>query len=433
MTTKPIPLTNKSLYQSASQVLPGGVSAAARAGKAVGGPFYMARARGSRLHDIEGHEYIDLHTSHGAALLGHGHPRITEAVAKAMEMGMLCAYETEAHGAVAKRLVDLLPGADMIRFTATGTETTYYAVKLAREFTGRHKVLKFEGHFHGFNDYLQFNFWPTEGNRYPRVSEETPGVPPGAEKHVIVLPFNDMDLLENTLRQQGDEIAAVILEPINYNAGGIRPLPGFLEALRQLTAEKDIILIFDEILSGFRTGPGCLQEYLGVTPDLFCIGKALGGGMPISAFGGKKEIMEHVAPLGKVMHSGTYNAPLPCILAVNTFLDVITEPGFYDKLLKHCDMLYEGMGEIIQRLGIRCRLQATGARFNVLFGLEKEPINYAESSQRDVATTVRFFDSARKHGVFFFDGWHHGISAAHTEDDIQQALAGIEAAMVEVK
>ena len=432
MSKKTASFSNQSLYRSASQVLPGGVSAAARAGRAVGGPFYMARGEGSRLYDVEGNEYLDLHTSHGASLLGHGHPQIKEAIAKSLEMGMLCAYETEAHGAVAKRLVDLLPGADMIRFTATGTETTYYAVKLAREFTGRHKVLKFEGHFHGFNDYLQFNFWPPADKRYPKVFQETPGVPPGAEKHVIVLPFNDVALLEDAIRQQGDEIAAVILEPINYNSGGIRPLPGFMEALRQLTSEKDIILIFDEILSGFRTGPGCLQEYLGVTPDLFCIGKALGGGMPISAFGGQKEIMEHVAPLGKVMHSGTYNAPLPCIMAVNAFLDVITEPAFYDNLLKHCDLLYKGIRDIIQRLGIKCRVQATGARFNILFGLEREPINYAESSQRDVATTNRFFDSARKHGIYFFDGWHHGISAAHTEDDIQQALEGIEAAMEEI-
>ncbi len=426
-------VTNESLYQYASQFLPGGVSAAARAGKAVGGPFYMARGRGSRLQDVEGNEYIDLHTSHGAALLGHGHPRITEAVARSLEMGMLCAYETEAHGAVANRLVDLLPGADMVRFTATGTETTYYAVKLAREFTGRHKVLKFEGHFHGFNDYLQFNFWPPEESRYPKVFQETPGVPPGAEKHVIVLPFNDVDLLEDAIRQEGDEMAAVILEPINYNAGGIRPLPGFLEALRRLTSEKGILLIFDEILSGFRTGPGCLQEYFGVTPDLFCIGKALGGGMPVSAFGGRREIMEHVAPLGKVMHSGTYNAPLPCILAVSAFLDVITEPAFYENLLKHCDLLYHGIREITQRVGIKCWVQATGARFNILFGLEREPLNYAESSQRDVNRTNRFFASARKHGVYFFDGWHHGISAAHTGDDIQQALEGIEAAMKEVK
>lgn len=350
MADTPGPLTNKSLYRSSARVLPGGVSAAARAGRGVGGPVYMARGEGARLYDVEGREYIDLHTSHGASLLGHGHARIQEAVCESLDMGMLCAYETEAHGTVARRLVELLPGADMIRFTATGTETTFYTVRLAREFTGKRKVLKFEGHFHGYNDYLQFNLWPPGGKGYPGLYQESRGALPGAEQHTIVLPFNDVDLLVDAINRHGHDIAAVILEPVNYNSGGIRPLPGFLETLRYLTSEKGIVLIFDEILSGFRTGPGCMQEYLGVTPDLFCIGKALGGGMPISAFGGRREIMEHVAPLGNVMHSGTYNAPLPCVMAVKAFLEVITEPGFYDQLLGTCDLLYEGIRGIIRRM-----------------------------------------------------------------------------------
>lgn len=426
------PVTHKTLHDRASQVLPGGVSAAARAAKEAGGPYYMARGEGARLYDVEGREYIDMHTSFGAALLGHGHPRIKEAVARSLEMGILCAYETAYQGQAAGKLVDALPAADMVRFTGSGTETTYYAIKLAREVTGKDKIIKFEGHFHGFHDYLQYNYWPPAGQGYPNVYSETGGVPAGAAKYIIVIPFNDLGILESTIRRHKDEVAAVILEPINYNSGGILPLPGYLEAMRQLTTDHGILLIFDEILSGFRTGVGCAQATLGVTPDLCTVGKAIGGGMPISAYGGRREIMEHVAPLGKAMHSGTYNAPLPCVMAVSAFMDEITQPGFYDGLLRRCDMLYDGIREIIQRVGIKCHLQATGARFNLLFGLDEEPHNYAESSRRDVAMTNRFFAAGLRHGLFFHTGWHHGLSSVHTEADIQQALQGIEDAMNDI-
>lgn len=424
--------THQAAYDFASHYLPGGVSAAARAAKDVGGPHFMARGDGARLYDIEGQEYIDVHTSHGASLLGYGHPRIKEAVAQSLEMGILCAHETAYHGQAAMKLANVLPCADMVRFTGTGTETTYYTIKLAREFTGKDKIIKFEGHFHGFHDYLQYNYWPPAGQGYPNIYSETGGVPDGASKYVIVLPFNDLQALETAIQDHKDEVAAVILEPINFNSGGILPQPGYLEAMRQLTTDNDILLIFDEILSGFRTGPGCAQAHLGVTPDLCTIGKAIGGGMPISAFGGRRDIMEHVAPLGNAMHSGTYNAPLPCILAVNAFMDEITQTGFYDGFLSRCNVLYDGIQDIIERVGVKCLLQATGARFNLLFGLDQEPLNYAESSQRDVKMTNSFFQASMRHGAFFGSGWHHGISTVHTEADIQQALEGIEAAMKEI-
>jgi len=421
------------LLQKARQYLPGGVSAAARVGQGIGGPFFVSRGAGSKIYDLDGREYIDLHTSFGASLLGHGHPRIKEAVARGLDMGILCSHETEYQAEAARRLVQVLPCADMVRFSGSGTETTYYAIKLAREYTGKDKIIKFEGHFHGLHDYLQYNCWPPSGKGWPKVYPEGAGVPKGAAKHVIVLPFNDLAVLEETIQREKDDVAAVILEPINYNSGGILPQRGYLEALRELTTRHGILLIFDEILSGFRTGPGCAQDYLGVTPDLCTVGKAIGGGMPISAFGGRGEIMEHVGPLGKAQHSGTYNAPLVCIMAVNAFLEEISQPAFYDQLLARSLQLYDGIRDIIQCSGVPCWLQATGARFNLLFGIGEEPRNYTMAAKQDVQMRNRFAAAALRNGVFFYPSWHHGISAAHTETDIERALAGIEAAMRQLR
>ena len=212
-------------FQIASRYLPGGVTAAARVGNGIGGPFYVSRGEGSKLYDLEGREYIDLHTSFGASLLGYGHPSIKEAVTEALEMGILCSHETAYHAEAARKLVEAIPCADMIRFTGSGTETTYYAIKLAREYTGKDKVIKFEGHFHGLHDYLQYNCWPPLGQGLPNIRAEGKGVPEGAAKYVIVLPFNDQTALKECIAREKDEVAAVILEPINYNSGGILPRP----------------------------------------------------------------------------------------------------------------------------------------------------------------------------------------------------------------
>ncbi len=212
---------------------------------------------------MDGNEFLDLHTSFGAALLGHGHPRITAAVKQALDNGILCAMETTASISAARKLVELIPCAEKVRFTGTGTETTYAVIKLARAFTKRNVVIKFEGHFHGFNDYLQYNFWPPRGAGLPELYVESQGAPAGIEQNIIVLPFNDTGALEKTIRARKDEIAAVILEPVNFNSGGIRPRPEFLQRLRTLTKEHNIVLIFDEILSGFRTGSGCMQRTSG--------------------------------------------------------------------------------------------------------------------------------------------------------------------------
>ncbi|MCG3146798.1 MAG: Glutamate-1-semialdehyde 2,1-aminomutase [Verrucomicrobiae bacterium] len=421
------------IFTAASQCLVGGVTAGARANSLFATPFYAARAAGSRITDVDGNEYLDLHTSFGAALLGHGHPRIVAAIQDALAAGILCAMETETASIAAGKLVKIIPCAEKVRFTGTGTETTYAVIKLARAFTKRDVVIKFEGHFHGFNDYLQYNFWPPRGQGLPALYVESQGAPADIEKNIVVLPFNDTGALEKTLRARHAEIAAVIMEPVNFNSGGIRPRPDFLAAVRALTKQHGIVLIFDEILSGFRTGPGCMQAHLGVTPDLCTLGKALAAGMPLSAFAGRAEIMDHLSPLGKVSHSGTYLAHPTAIHACNAFLDEIARPDFWPDLLQRTDRLCAGLRQIIAQRGVKCWLSQTGARFCFLFGADREPTNYREMvDSRDSARTGKFFQSAMAAGVFTWAGYHHGISAAHTDADVDEILNRLDTCLKEI-
>lgn len=426
---------NHDHWGTASQVLPGGVCASARINKALESPFYISRAAGGKVYDLEGNEYVDLCTSFGSALLGHAHPRVSAAIGQAVDMGLMCAYENEWHARLAERIAATVPCVEMLRFTLSGTETTTYALKLARQFTGRRLVVKFEGHFHGFNDYLSYNYWPSRDDALPQTTPAVAGLPDCLRQDCLVLPFNDFGWVAECLTGRGEEIAAVILEPVNYNSGTILPQPGFLELLRRVTAERGIVLIFDEILSGFRTGPGCMQATYGVTPDLCTLGKAIGGGMPLSAFGGKREIMEHVAPLGQVQHSGTYNGHLSAIMAANAFFDVITEPNCYPDALSRSQRLYDGIDEIARRLGVVARVQALGARFSFLFGppAERQAANYQDMLDYDWPAFYRFCAACLRHGVYIHTMWHHGLSVAHTDADVDRALEGIEAAFKEVK
>ena len=341
-------------------------------------------------------------------------------------MGNLCALETEEHIRVARKLCQLIPAFDMVRFSGSGTETTWHVVKLARAATGRDKVVKFEGHFHGYNEYLQYNMSPPLDKALPNVHVESPGFPAVLQEFVYVLPFNDFDAIEQTLAEHHDEIAAVILEPVNYNAGCILPQPGYLEHLRELTRRYDVLLIFDEILSAFKTGPNCIQGFYGVTPDLATLGKTLGGGTAMSAFGGRRDLMEQILPVGPVVHSGTFVGQLLPVMATGAFLDVITEPDFYPTLLANCEYLYAGLRDCLARRGVKGRVQALGARFTLLFGIEEEPVSYADAGRRDGAFAQRLFVEAYRRGLWIPAGGHIGISAAHTRADIDESLSIID-------
>ena len=415
---------NDTLFARSRRTFPGGVTAAARLNKYLGRPFYVSRGEGSRLYDLDGKPYIDMNTSFGASLLGHGHPAIREALAEAGRMGIACAMEYPAQTELAEKICAAVPSAEMVRFTLSGTETTWYAVRLARLYTGRKKVVKIEGHFHGFNDYLQFNYWPGPGENLPHIQPASPGSPPESAGNVIVLPFNDEPALERTIAEQGGDIAAVILEPVNYNSGCILPREGYLQKARKLTEKNGILLIFDEILSGFRTGTDCIQGHYGVTPDLCTLGKAIGGGAPLSAFAGRREFMKHVAPEGAMMHSGTYNANAVNILCGNAFMDAVSEEGVYSGLLDRADRLYRGMNEAFAGAGFPAKVRGLGCRFGMLFGeaAGRVPVSYADVIGQDWKTAHAFFLEAFNRGVFFNNGWHHGISFVHSDADIARVI-----------
>ncbi|HEX5415022.1 MAG TPA: aspartate aminotransferase family protein [Chloroflexota bacterium] len=417
----------ENLYERARRVLPGGVTAAARANSALGEPFYVARAEGPYIFGENGSRYIDACMSNGATLLGHSHPAVAEAVRRAADLGLACAYDGPEQVRLAERLVELIPSFEMVRFTTSGTEATFYPIRIARAYTGKSLVLKFEGQFHGFNDPLAFNMPSgrpeSDDSLAPRP--ETAGLPPAAREQIVIAPFNDAETFRRLIARHGDDLAAVICEPISYDAGAIPPRPGFLETVREETARRGIVLIFDEVLSGFRTGPDCAQGHLAIRPDLSILGKAVGGGVPLSVFGGRRDLMSIVSPLGPAVHTGTYNAHLIPILAAHAFLDVIAEPNFYPDLLNLHDQLYAGLREAFNQARLPVRVQGIGARFGMYFGLDPdvEVTSYRQAARFDRRLLNDFCREMFRRGVYVNPAWHHGLSAMHTPELVDRIVS----------
>jgi glutamate-1-semialdehyde 2,1-aminomutase len=406
--------------------MPGGVNASARVNEALGHPLFFERGEGAYLYDVDGHRYIDYCTSHGASLLGHGHPAIVNAVQEALSMGVLLACETPIQVEVAEQLLSLFPGMEMMRYTCSGTETTWHALRVARAYTGKWGVVKFEGHYHGVNDTVGFSHWPdldkAGPEHSPRPVPDSAGIPPANAELITMLPFNDVEAFERCMRNQAGELAAVIMEPINYDSCGLVPTPEFLQAVRRLTRELSVVLIFDEVLSGFRVqaGPALGKDCI---PDMTVVGKAVGGGMPISAFMGTREIMETCTPVGPALHSGTYNAPPVLVLAIRALLNEVTKPGYYSRLDDMGDRLYTGMREILARRSITAWVQGVGTRFGLLFGLDNEPRNYRDVAKQDMEMMRRFHLACLERGVYIHHvSSHHGYSSAHNMADIEETL-----------
>jgi glutamate-1-semialdehyde 2,1-aminomutase len=307
---------------------------------------------------------------------------------------------------------------------------------VARAYTGKWGVIKFEGHYHGVNDTAGYSHWPALDKAgpadKPRSVPDSAGIPPANNELITILPFNDVTALEKCLRSKGNEVAALIMEPVNYDSCGLRPTPEFLKAVRELTAEHGVILIFDEVLSGFRVRAGAaLGEE--VIPDMTVLGKAVGGGMPISVFMGRRDIMETCTPVGPALHSGTYNAPPVLVGAMDAFLEQVSEPGFYDHLNALGDRLYDGMRDIFSRHGIKAWVQGVGSRFGLLFGLDEEPRNYRDVSRQDMAMIGRFSRACLNRGVYLHNvSPHHGYCSAHTMADIDETLDVMDQAAEEV-
>jgi glutamate-1-semialdehyde 2,1-aminomutase len=425
------------LYSTARDYLPGGVTASARMNSAIGRPFYVSRGNGAYVYDLDGEQYIDMCMSHGASLLGHNHPRIKAAVARALECGIICAYETEYHVTLAQKLAELVPCAEMVRFAGSGTETVMHALRLARTATGREKVIKFEGHFHGYSDFLNYSWAPpldqAGPDQLPVPYPQSAGMPACLRDTVIVVPFNDPDALAAAFESHGPAVAALVMEPINYDSGCIEPQPGFVQLCRDLCDRYGVALFFDEVLTAFRMAPGGAQTYIGVVPDVCVLGKAFGAGMPISAIAGKRAIMEHLRPQGQSEMSGTYLAHLTSVLAALEALEIYSQPDFYARLHAIGERFYQGFQEIIDRSGVVARLQHAGPRFGIYFGLKDAVQNYRQAARQNHAMLLTFIAGCIRRGVYFHVSAHHGFSAAHSEADLDRALEGIAGAMSDVR
>jgi glutamate-1-semialdehyde 2,1-aminomutase len=403
----------------------------------MGYPMLFGWGRGCRVWDLDGREYLDLCCSHGATLLGHGDPRVRRAVDDVLDRGAACSYENELHTALARALCETVPCCQRVRFTGSGTEATMHCLRLARAFTGRSRILKLEGNFHGYHDQVMFAIG-TPADRLGPEFAPTPypgsaGMAPGLEQSLVLTPYNRPDLLQDAFRRHGQELAAVICEPVYYNAGCILPTPEFLAALRDLTREYGALLVFDEVLSAFRMGPGGAQEYLGVTPDLCTLGKAVGGGFPLSVFGGRRDIMERLMPTGDCQHSGTYNGHPVAVAAGLAAVTAYRQPGFYEHIHALAARLFGGLQGVFDRHGIPARVQGLGARFGIYFGVTDPVRNYRDTVKHQRDTMLRFIKAAIGHGVYFHDyggaACHHGFCAAMTLADADDALARLDAAV----
>jgi len=415
------------LYERGKKSLPGGVCASTRLNQALGHPIYIDHATGPNLHDVDGKTWLDMSCGHGAALLGHGHPAVQAALRRSADLGICCAHDMQPHIEVAETLVKLIPCAERVRFTNSGSEATLHALRLCRAATGRDHIIRFTGHFHGYHE-LTYIGGHVPADRLADASSfvESPGIPQPMAQFITSLPYNDLDAVEQTLRLRSSEIGTVILEPVDFNSGGIGPQPGYLEGLRELTQQYDVLLFFDEIQSSFKKSTGGAQADFGVTPDICTIGKSLGGGLPLSAICGPASLMDQYRPVGEVQHSGTFMAPLPSILCAQAFLEQVTQPEFYPDLLGRFDNFYAGLDDIIERRGLPVQVPRHGARFGLMMGLESPPIDYSDAllHRRDIM--LAFIRHAASGGVYFHDygggPCHHGFSAAHTDTDIDTIL-----------
>ncbi|MBW7860671.1 MAG: glutamate-1-semialdehyde 2,1-aminomutase [Rhodocyclaceae bacterium] len=413
---------NETLFERARKTIPGGVNSPVRAFRSVGGtPRFIERAEGACVWDADGKRYIDYVGSWGPAIAGHAHPVIVEAVREAALRGLSFGAPTEAEVEMAELLCELLPSLDMVRLVSSGTEATMSAIRLARGFTGRDAIIKFEGCYHGHADSLLVKAGSgllTFGN------PSSGGVPADFAKHTIVLDFNDLDQVETVFKARGGEIAAVIVEPVAGNMNLIKPRPGFLEGLRRLCTEHGAVLIFDEVMTGFRVGPQGVQGLYGITPDLTTLGKVIGGGMPVGAFGGRRDIMEAIAPLGSVYQAGTLSGSPVAVAAGLASLRLVSAPGFHDALSARAAQLVEGLSKAASDCGVQFCADSVGGMFGLYFG-ERVPGSFAEVMACDREAFNRFFHAMLDAGYYFAPSAFEAgfVCAAHTAEDIEATVA----------
>jgi glutamate-1-semialdehyde 2,1-aminomutase len=416
---------SKRLFAKARRLIPGGVNSPVRAGKAVGvAPPFIARAQGCHLWDVDHRRYIDYVCSWGPMILGHGHPKVARALQERIPKGTSYGAPTQLEVEMAQTIVDMVPSVEMVRMVNSGTEATMSAIRLARGYTGREKIVKFEGCYHGHADSLLVS----AGSGVATFGiPGCPGVPAGLAGHTLSLRFNDLGEVEETMERLGREVAAVIVEPIPGNMGVVPPKEGFLKGLREVTARTGSLLIFDEVISGFRVGPGGAQEMYGITPDLTCLGKIIGGGLPVGAYGGRKEIMLSVAPEGKIYQAGTLSGNPLAMAAGLATLKELRKGKVYRELEEKGRRLFTGLAHAAEEAGLEVTVNWVGS-MGTLFFTKETVTDFASAKSSDTGMFSRFYASMLDQGVYLapsaFEAWF--LSTAHDEKSIDRALTCAE-------
>ncbi|MBI5788601.1 MAG: glutamate-1-semialdehyde 2,1-aminomutase [Candidatus Schekmanbacteria bacterium] len=420
-------IKSQELFSQAKKIIPGGVNSPVRAFKAVGGnPVYIDHGQGSKIYDVDGKEYIDYVCSWGPLILGHAHPQILAALQKAMAKGTSFGAPTERETEFASMLINAVPSMEMVRLVNSGTEATMSALRLARGFTGRNKIVKFEGCYHGHVDSLLVK---AGSGAATLGTPDSAGVSVALAQDTITLPYNDLKAVKELFSKHGGQIAALIVEPVAGNMGLVLPKEGFLEGLRQITAQHDSLLIFDEVITGFRVSFGGAQGFYGIKPDLTCLGKIIGGGLPVGAYGGKEEIMKHIAPLGAVYQAGTLAGnPLAVSAGIET-LKILSKPGTYEVLAEKGAYLSLGL----QTAARQAKIPVCAAQVGSLLGLFFTPntvTDWGSASTSNTTLFARYFSSMLKQGVYLAPSQYESsfISTAHNYEDLDKTIATAECA-----
>jgi len=421
------------LFIAAQKHIPGGVNSPVRAFKGVGGdPVFMESAQGAYLTDAEGKRYIDYVGSWGPMILGHAHPEVIEAVAGIIHKGLSFGAPTQLETLMADKVCEIMPSMDLVRMVSSGTEATMSAIRLARGYTGRDKIVKFEGCYHGHSDSLLVK----AGSGMLTLGEpSSPGVPAALAEHTMTLSFNDIEQVKQAFSEVGDQIACIIVEPVAGNMNCIPPAAGFLEGLREVCDQYGSVLIFDEVMTGFRVALGGVQGLYKVTPDLTTLGKIIGGGMPVGAFGGKREIMEKIAPLGPVYQAGTLSGNPVAMTAGLKTLELLSAEGFYENLSRRTTQLVAGMLDLAKASGIDMTANQVGGMFGLFFTDAEQVNDFAGSMACDQERFKKFFHAMLDRGVYLAPSAFEAgfVSAAHSEEDIASTLSAAAEAFALIK
>ncbi|OHE90141.1 MAG: glutamate-1-semialdehyde-2,1-aminomutase [Lysobacterales bacterium RIFOXYA1_FULL_68_6] len=420
------------LFARARQLLPGGVNSPVRAFKSVGGePFFVQRADGAYLHDVDGNRYIDYVGSWGPMIVGHNHPAVRDAVQAAIQNGLSYGAPCPAEVTMAETITRLVPSCEMVRMVNSGTEATLSAIRLARGATGRNRIVKFEGCYHGHGD----SFLVKAGSGMLTLGVPTsPGVPAGLSELTLTLSYNDFDGATALFEQYGSEIACLIIEPVVGNANCLPPREGYLQHLRALCTQHGALLIFDEVMTGFRVALGGAQAHYGITPDLTTFGKIIGGGMPVGAYGGRRELMQQIAPAGPIYQAGTLSGNPVAMAAGLAMLELIQAPGFHDKLAARTRLLTDSLQSVADGEGIAFSTNRVGGMFGLFFSAEQVR-SYTQATSADVALFNRFFHGMLKRGVYLAPSAFEAgfMSSAHTDQDIADTLEAARGALRDAK